>query len=803
MLLIRPRRLLLAGLAGVVALSASLSAAPPAGAAAGTAAPAASAPGSAGIRMVRHRDEAAYRQTKARLAARTPRAATSGSAPAPRTFASCPAAGSLTLTRCFAGNSLGAQVNAFGSGQAATPPDIAVAAGPDSPAGAAVVVEMNNSSGWAWSKADGTPVWDTDLKNLFRIPAGYVLTDPRVTYDAASQRWFASMLAYRTTSTSAASLEYLAVTCNQDPSQGWQPYVVWSSQNTLGDQPRLGVSGNKVALSWDNYYQGSSFSGEGGVVVDKAEAVAAACPSGPQAGPAWKPGPSDWTLLGGASPSRPAIAKVSLTDVAAFVRGTDNHLWWNSYTGGAWSGWVSLGGTTYAAPAAVSWGGGRLDLFIRGTDNRLWHRWYSGGWHSWESLGGTLTSAPTVSAQPNRLDVFARGAAGQLVHKWWYGSGWSGWESLGGTLVGGPGAVSWSPNRIDVVVRGTDNHAYHKWWDGTAWRGYENLGGGLADEPQAASLGVGELDIVVLAPDHQLWRRSLRGSWGGWVPMGFTAGNTAGVVARGSAVDLSTRTSDNRLWALLGSPYRLNFGDSSGNTFGLVPARDVAANDLYAVSNNDDGCAGPQAPQPHTLSLWHWTGSVDAGTVVIGKSAPKFSGTGCPPNAPDGGGHTIDTGDDRVLTVNQSGSNLWASMEDTGLGVACPRLVELTTSGTVVSGEDFRYCVGGEYFYYAAPEFESGGGMIAVLTQSDTVTFPKAVVLGQPSGQPGAANVVAQDLAAGVAAYADGRWGDYSGAAQDPTTGSVWVAGEYVAGSANDWGTYIADAENTPPPPGP
>jgi hypothetical protein len=58
-----------------------------------------------------------------------------------------------------------------------------------------------------------------------------------------------------------------------------------------------------------------------------------------------------------------------------FVRGTDNALWHKWYSGG-WHGWESLGGVLTSDPDAVSWGSGRIDVFVRGTDNALWHRWY-------------------------------------------------------------------------------------------------------------------------------------------------------------------------------------------------------------------------------------------------------------------------------------------------------------------------------------------------------------------------------------------------------------------------------------------
>ena len=72
--------------------------------------------------------------------------------------------------------------------------------------------------------------------------------------------------------------------------------------------------------------------------------------------------------------------------------------------------------------------------------------WYDGRWTGEESLGSQLPigASPAVSSwAPGRLDVFWRGAAGDLRHKWFANGGWSAEEELGGTLWSDPDAVSW------------------------------------------------------------------------------------------------------------------------------------------------------------------------------------------------------------------------------------------------------------------------------------------------------------------------------------------------------------------------
>jgi len=89
---------------------------------------------------------------------------------------------------------------------------------------------------------------------------------------------------------------------------------------------------------------------------------------------------------------------------------------------------------------------------------------WDGQWHHWEDLGGKLGSAPAVSSWgPNRLDVFAAGADGEMMHRSFNGSKWSGWDGIGGSFKDHPAAVSWGPKRIDVFVCGVDAHMGHLW----------------------------------------------------------------------------------------------------------------------------------------------------------------------------------------------------------------------------------------------------------------------------------------------------------------------------------------------------
>jgi hypothetical protein len=95
------------------------------------------------------------------------------------------------------------------------------------------------------------------------------------------------------------------------------------------------------------------------------------------------------------------------------------------------------------------------------------------------TFAAPLTGPPAVcSWGPARMDVFIRGSAGEMLHKYWNGRDWSGYESLGMPqrqgipaegipFTGAVAASAGGPNRLDVFARALDGALYHARWDGT------------------------------------------------------------------------------------------------------------------------------------------------------------------------------------------------------------------------------------------------------------------------------------------------------------------------------------------------
>jgi hypothetical protein len=167
----------------------------------------------------------------------------------------------------FAGVTLVQQVTALGNDQAVTPPDTQIAAGPDS------LLEMVNSSGSVWTKSGGL-VKIFDLNSFFPVPAGYTFSDPRVLYDAISGRWFASGVAFVTPS--YGSVLVFAVSDTSDPTGTWHVYSADNSSNVTHDQPKIGVSADKVAFSFNDFLNAAFFQGASTWVFGKAAMLAGA-----------------------------------------------------------------------------------------------------------------------------------------------------------------------------------------------------------------------------------------------------------------------------------------------------------------------------------------------------------------------------------------------------------------------------------------------------------------------------------------------------------------------------------------------
>jgi hypothetical protein len=144
------------------------------------------------------------------------------------------------------------------------PPDVQVAAG------AGYVVEMVNLAERIWrTDATSQPIVTRTLASFFGS-ADDRLTDPRIAFDAASGRWFASI------SNVERNSVMLAVSATSDPTGAWS--VTSYQSGGCADQPRIGISDSLVVLAADIFdgceESGSALVGNELWVVNKQQLLA-------------------------------------------------------------------------------------------------------------------------------------------------------------------------------------------------------------------------------------------------------------------------------------------------------------------------------------------------------------------------------------------------------------------------------------------------------------------------------------------------------------------------------------------------
>jgi hypothetical protein len=191
----------------------------------------------------------------------------SGALSSVKTLAPPRLASSVSPAQDFPMMNLNKQVTDLGTDQSVEPPDTQVAAGPTD------LVEAVNDSLSVWSKT-GTLVLDKDLNAFFQVPSGFFFTDPRVLYDAESDRWFLSGWSF---DASNDSQTYVGVSTTSDPTGNWIFYIVQNNSNhTLTDQPMIGACDDKFVISWDEFTGSSAtpaYNGAQALVMQKSTLV--------------------------------------------------------------------------------------------------------------------------------------------------------------------------------------------------------------------------------------------------------------------------------------------------------------------------------------------------------------------------------------------------------------------------------------------------------------------------------------------------------------------------------------------------
>jgi len=201
-----------------------------------------------GVQRAARVDPAVSRQT-AGTHARSLVAATAGG---PRVNTVAPSAPSRLSA--FEGTSQNLALASLGSDQATAPPDPNLAVGPND------VVEATNSALFFFTRS-GIREAVLDINALVAKPSSsWAVTDPRVVYDPADDRFYLSVEAFDASGGSCGSEIFLLRTDSGDPTGGWDGFVLFNAATLnspfvpFADQPGLGFTSNVVAVTW-NYYE--------------------------------------------------------------------------------------------------------------------------------------------------------------------------------------------------------------------------------------------------------------------------------------------------------------------------------------------------------------------------------------------------------------------------------------------------------------------------------------------------------------------------------------------------------------------
>ncbi len=159
--------------------------------------------------------------------------------------------------------------NVATTGEAVLPPDPNLGVGP------AEIFQMVNEVGRITDKTGSPNSASTfALSGFFSVSLFFIGSDPRIMYDADSGRWFATYLEFEPYFFYESAI-ILAVSTSSSPTLFCKyliPGPTSQGANVLQDFPQLGVSHDKVVVSYNGYRFPTltSYAGAGYYVVDKA-----------------------------------------------------------------------------------------------------------------------------------------------------------------------------------------------------------------------------------------------------------------------------------------------------------------------------------------------------------------------------------------------------------------------------------------------------------------------------------------------------------------------------------------------------
>jgi hypothetical protein len=239
------------------------------------------------------------------------------------------------------------------------------------------------------------------------------------------------------------------------------------------------------------------------------------------------------------------------------------------------------------------------------------------------------------------------------------------------------------------------------------------------------------------------------------------------------------------------------FQNTSGFCIDPAQTYDITQTTEYLVMDYNGNSSGSGYMQIGTI-----TGTPTAPVYTVGSTIgvnQPWSETATAAKQ-EGSTHTLEEGDTRTGNTVYINGSLWFT-----------HTVFLPASSPTYSGVDWwqvnpsaltvtqygRLSAASTFYYYPAISVNTNGDALLGYSISSSTQYSSAAYAFHAAADAPSTMETGVVFKAGVAGYyktfgsGRNRWGDFSGAALDPTDNSFWVFGEW-ANTSNDWATAIA-----------
>jgi putative transposon-encoded protein len=199
--------------------------------------------------------------------------------------------------------------------------------------------------------------------------------------------------------------------------------------------------------------------------------------------------------------------------------GRSKNVYLKEFTGGAWQkSWTNLSGptgsgTACSAPVLASFGASTARVYVRACSNAIYYRARTalGSWSAWAALPGapsgtTFTGKPAVAATATAsYEVVLAATAGGLWHSVEGGT----WTSRACCSIAGssPSVVAGVGQRLDILFKDTNGIVSWEYREAGVWHGPMGVGG-LPNSDLASVAGYRDhIDVISVLGDGVLWQR--------------------------------------------------------------------------------------------------------------------------------------------------------------------------------------------------------------------------------------------------------------------------------------------------------